>query len=180
MTFSATEVNPMKKQMITTLCILTTLLLASTEARTATKPVTQSTDITVVTKGAITTISATVSNPHKALQKAGIVNVTAVDSKGQLVANLGMPVVVKPKSSLTVSRQWQAPSYATTLTWKAKLVAYREAPMDHYFGWKYPGLQHRMTEEARNPMSCTTCHSVTLVDRDAKMSCYNCHDKKWN
>lgn len=166
----------MKKYLLTTLWIVTALVLAVTVARAASVP----TDITVVTKGAITTISATVNNPDRAVQKAGIVNVTAVDSQGRLVANLGMPVVVKPKSSLTVSRQWQAPNYATSLTWKAKLVAYREPPMDHYFGWKYPGLQHRMTSEAKNPMTCTNCHSIKLVDRDAKMSCYNCHDKKWN
>ncbi|MBE0595718.1 MAG: cytochrome c3 family protein [Desulfuromonadales bacterium] len=176
----------MKRQMLTLFLVITAVLVAVTVSLAAPKvknpPATppEPVDVNVVTKGSIVTITAEVKNPERAVQKAGIVNVTATDSAGRLVANLGMPVVVLPKSSLTVSREWKAPSYATPLTWKAKVVAYREPAMDHVFGWKFPGLQHRMTADAKNPMSCTTCHDVTLANRDAGMSCYNCHGKKWN
>lgn len=175
----------MKQHMLILFLALTAVLTAATFALAAPKvknpppPAPEPIDANVVTQGSTTTISVVVKNPERAVQKAGIVNITATDAAGRLVANLGAPVVVLPKSSATVSREWQAPGYATPLTWKAKLVAYREPPMDHYFGWKFPGLQHRMTEEARNPMSCTTCHDVSVDNRDDGMSCYNCHSKKW-
>ena len=137
-------------------------------------------DVTTVQMGEVTVISATIQNSARKVQKAAVVNVVGMDENGNIVANLGMPVVVRPNTEETVSREWQAPNYQTDLTWKAKVVAFREDPIDHNFGWKYPKLQHRMSGEAKNPATCQNCHSINTVNKDEPMNCYNCHGHHWN
>ncbi len=162
-----------------TFCIstLTTTLLAALASLALAKPA--PVPVNTVTQGAVTTITATVKNPSRTEELPGIVNIQAFDQQGKLVANLGAPVVVAPKGSQTVSRAWTAPNYATTLTWQAKIVPFREDPIGHSFGWTYPKLQHRMSTEAKNPVTCSNCHDIAVVNKDEPMSCFNCHGQKW-
>lgn len=155
----------------------TAIFFAAGSFAQAKKPV--PVDVTTVQRGEVTTISVTVKNPSRTEEKAAIVNVQGLNEAGSIVANLGMPVVVNPKGSLTVSREWQAPDYQTPLTWKAKVAIFREDPVAHSFGWTYPKLQHRMSDDAKNPVTCQNCHNIGEVNKDEPMNCYNCHGQKW-
>ena len=155
----------------------TAIVFAAGSLAQAAKPV--PVEVTTVQMGEVTIISVTVKNPSRTEEKAAMVNVQGLDASGTIVANFGMPVVVNAKDDITVSREWQAPNYQTPLTWKAMVVTWREDPVDHNFGWTYPKLQHRMTDDAKNPVTCQNCHSIAIVDKDEPMNCYNCHGQKW-
>jgi len=133
-----------------------------------------------VAPGGIATITVLVKNASTSTTLPGTVNITGTDSTGRIVANMGVPVVVAPKKTITITRTWTAPKYTTALAWKAKLVTFREAPISHQFGWLYPKLQHRMTLDSKNPVTCLQCHNINVIDKKAPMNCYNCHAKKWN
>lgn len=156
----------------------TAIVFAVTTLAQAGKPP-KEVEVNTVQMGATTQISVTVKNASRTEEQAAIVNVQGLNEAGIVVANLGMPVVVNPKSEMTVSKDWTAPNVQTALTWTGKAITFREDPIDHSFGWTYPKLQHRMTDEAKNPVTCQNCHSIAVVDKDEPMNCFNCHGQKW-
>jgi hypothetical protein len=48
----------------------------------------------------------------------------------------------------------------------------------HPFGWSNPRYQHQDADYSVS--SCTSCHSIDSTNRSSQMSCYLCHDNKWD